>query len=52
MAWVDGRIKKRKQEERNVDIDDSDIEAKNPKIDFDSISILSGVNDANERRFC
>ena len=45
LAWVDGRIKKRKQEERNVDIEDSDIESKNPKIDFDSIPILEPIED-------
>ena len=45
LAWVDGRIKKRKQEERNVDIEDSDIESKNPKIDFDSIPTLEPIED-------
>merc|ERR1711997_306228 len=44
LAWVDGRIRKRKQD-INLDIADSDENVKNPKVDIDSIPTLEPIED-------
>jgi len=44
LAWVDGRIRKRKQD-INLDIADSDVNVKNPKVDIDSIPTLEPIDD-------
>ena len=45
LAWVDGRIRKRKQQELSLDIVDSDAKGKNQKVDIDSIPTLDPIED-------
>ena len=44
LAWVDGRIRKRKQQDINVDVE-SDVNVKNKKVDLDSIPTLEPIED-------